>query len=123
MCACVRECDAGGCFFFKQKTAYEMHISDWSSDVCSADLSICSDSYRLDGRLGSWSLDGNVEDVAGLVCPEPIRFRCARIPGAICHLKLAVPVAESQVVKPGPHIAIHRNRVRRLAGFKQKLPH
>src|SRR3546814_1810913 len=27
-------------FFFKQKTAYEMRISDWSSDVCSSDLSI-----------------------------------------------------------------------------------
>src|SRR3546814_9020898 len=25
------------CFFFKQKTAYEMRISDWSSDVCSSD--------------------------------------------------------------------------------------
>src|SRR3546814_9781734 len=31
-----------GCFFFffKQKTAYEMRISDWSSDVCSSDLSV-----------------------------------------------------------------------------------
>src|SRR3546814_20110623 len=31
---------AYGCvfFFFKQKTAYEMRISDWSSDVCSSDL-------------------------------------------------------------------------------------
>src|SRR3546814_12444219 len=27
-------------FFFKQKTAYEMRISDWSSDVCSSDLTI-----------------------------------------------------------------------------------
>src|SRR3546814_5883734 len=27
-------------FFFKQKTAYEMRISDWSSDVCSSDLYI-----------------------------------------------------------------------------------
>src|SRR3546814_7047991 len=26
-------------FFFKQKTAYELRISDWSSDVCSSDLS------------------------------------------------------------------------------------
>src|SRR3546814_3454899 len=26
------------CFFFKQKTAYEMRISDWSSDVCASDL-------------------------------------------------------------------------------------
>src|SRR3546814_833148 len=32
MCHCVRF------FFFKQKTAYEMRISDWSSDVCSSDL-------------------------------------------------------------------------------------
>src|SRR3546814_9309439 len=33
----------GGCvyfFFFKQKTAYEMRISDWSSDVCSSDLAL-----------------------------------------------------------------------------------
>src|SRR3546814_15794905 len=28
------------CFFFKQKTAYEMRISDWSSDVCSSDLDL-----------------------------------------------------------------------------------
>src|SRR3546814_8169013 len=28
-------------FFFKQKTAYEMRISDWSSDVCSSDLAAC----------------------------------------------------------------------------------
>src|SRR3546814_4509302 len=28
----------GKFFFFKQKTAYEMRISDWSSDVCSSDL-------------------------------------------------------------------------------------
>src|SRR3546814_7872960 len=29
-------------FFFKQKTAYEMRISDWSSDVCSSDLHLPS---------------------------------------------------------------------------------
>src|SRR3546814_18686857 len=29
-------------FFFKQKTAYEMRISDWSSDVCSSDLPVSS---------------------------------------------------------------------------------
>src|SRR3546814_4435539 len=29
-------------FFFKQKTAYEMRISDWSSDVCSSDLLLAS---------------------------------------------------------------------------------
>src|SRR3546814_4231831 len=31
-------CDVYLFFFFKQKTAYEMRISDWSSDVCSSDL-------------------------------------------------------------------------------------
>src|SRR3546814_3279165 len=30
-------------FFFKQKTAYEMRISDWSSDVCSSDLQLGDD--------------------------------------------------------------------------------
>src|SRR3546814_1533099 len=36
----IRVCVCGICvyFFFKQKTAYEMRISDWSSDVCSSDL-------------------------------------------------------------------------------------
>src|SRR3546814_998157 len=35
-------------FFFKQKTAYEMRISDWSSDVCSSDLS----NYPLKKMIG-----------------------------------------------------------------------
>src|SRR3546814_1722942 len=34
-------------FFFKQKTAYEMRISDWSSDVCSSDLKILKDRRGL----------------------------------------------------------------------------
>src|SRR3546814_5563657 len=32
-------------FFFKQKTAYEMRISDWSSDVCSSDLCAAAARY------------------------------------------------------------------------------
>src|SRR3546814_2231534 len=36
-------------FFFKQKTAYEMRISDWSSDVCSSDLSE-RDARRISAR-------------------------------------------------------------------------
>src|SRR3546814_10121499 len=47
VCSCVSLCTIGVIvilcirylfFFFKQKTAYEMRISDWSSDVCSSDL-------------------------------------------------------------------------------------
>src|SRR3546814_19130815 len=39
-------------FFFKQKTAYEMRISDWSSDVCSSDLLAGTGS---DHQLTKWS--------------------------------------------------------------------
>src|SRR3546814_7743205 len=38
MCSNVYVCFLFFFFFFKQKTAYEMRISDWSSDVCSSDL-------------------------------------------------------------------------------------
>src|SRR3546814_9929629 len=37
-------------FFFKQKTAYEMRISDWSSDVCSSDLTLGILVEELPGR-------------------------------------------------------------------------
>src|SRR3546814_5380590 len=43
-CICCCFCRSGifvvSFFFFKQKTAYEMRISDWSSDVCSSDLRV-----------------------------------------------------------------------------------
>src|SRR3546814_3721084 len=47
-------------FFFKQKTAYEMRISDWSSDVCSSDLVACKPSQLLvidlDQAKEDWNL-------------------------------------------------------------------
>src|SRR3546814_16243541 len=39
-------------FFFKQKTAYEMRISDWSSDVCSSDLLLLADVEVRDRGAG-----------------------------------------------------------------------
>src|SRR3546814_1089205 len=48
-------------FFFKQKTAYEMRISDWSSDVCSSDLD-CAARRGLIVSFGSAA--GPVEGVA-----------------------------------------------------------
>src|SRR3546814_20767129 len=48
-------------FFFKQKTAYEMRISDWSSDVCSSDLRLWLERRRIEqhrhpisGRQQEW---------------------------------------------------------------------
>src|SRR3546814_17994264 len=43
-------------FFFKQKTAYEMRISDWSSDVCSSDLD------RLGRRADGVELRAAIDD-------------------------------------------------------------
>src|SRR3546814_9031120 len=55
-------------FFFKQKTAYEMRISDWSSDVCSSDLTTIyglNDRYRgVTGRRDV--IFANAEDLKDL---------------------------------------------------------
>src|SRR3546814_5205990 len=46
-------------FFFKQKTAYEMRISDWSSDVCSSDLSPARRISPLQVTKSSGLISGN----------------------------------------------------------------
>src|SRR3546814_8477341 len=52
-----------GDFFFKQKTAYEMRISDWSSDVCSSDLALVGAVTRLFRRPhGNEDRAGNDDD-------------------------------------------------------------
>src|SRR3546814_8511648 len=48
-------------FFFKQKTAYEMRISDWSSDVCSSDLAL-EDRRRVGSAFGLGRIEGRVGD-------------------------------------------------------------
>src|SRR3546814_20163235 len=45
-------------FFFKQKTAYEMRISDWSSDVCSSDL--CPANIRFRSISPPWAMSCSV---------------------------------------------------------------
>src|SRR3546814_1863260 len=53
-------------FFFKQKTAYEMRISDWSSDVCSSDLGDDSiDAGPTGGRMWDGRA-GSAHEQAGL---------------------------------------------------------
>src|SRR3546814_10569067 len=47
------------CFFcFKQKTAYEMRISDWSSDVCSSDLDLEQAGWDVPKSARKAALDG-----------------------------------------------------------------
>src|SRR3546814_10322263 len=52
-------------FFFKQKTAYEMRISDWSSDVCSSDLF----ASRSLSRKAPMSLFLRVQTIAATIDP------------------------------------------------------
>src|SRR3546814_3408984 len=49
-------------FFFKQKTAYEMRISDWSSDVCSSDL-VLGGIWMMVLSSRSGSIDSVSDDV------------------------------------------------------------
>src|SRR3546814_2597447 len=76
-------------FFFKQKTAYEMRISDWSSDVCSSDLTAppC-------GRWG-WSAISPSCRPSVRRKPAPPYTRCAicPAPGPYLSLRLAADFA------------------------------
>src|SRR3546814_4874875 len=61
-------------FFFKQKTAYEMRISDWSSDVCSSDLEMKMDfaaMMPLAATLGVLIDEGSKDRVAGKLPVRP----------------------------------------------------
>src|SRR3546814_13650524 len=62
------------CFFVKQKTAYEMRISDWSSDVCSSDLAGTLppvNFYKPQGHLnmhaGYSDVDAGDRHIAGVI--------------------------------------------------------
>src|SRR3546814_9707739 len=64
-------------FFFKQKTAYEMRISDWSSDVCSSDLNKTKISMPFAARISDMHLcpminPGGVPHVGGPVLPPGV---------------------------------------------------
>src|SRR3546814_1636956 len=50
-------------FLFKQKTAYEMRISDWSSDVCSSDLHLQGSYARMLALPGRRPLPLQAEDI------------------------------------------------------------
>src|SRR3546814_7670626 len=52
-------------FFFKQKTAYEMRISDWSSDVCSSDLARNYLAERARERREQFAPEGPVVAFSG----------------------------------------------------------
>src|SRR3546814_4609444 len=67
--------------FFKQKTAYDMRISDWSSDVCSSDL--CEVIVVQDGHRRSFFIDKNQDSVLDSALAQGIElpYSCK---GGVC---------------------------------------
>src|SRR3546814_2553405 len=92
-------------FFFKQKTAYDMRISDWSSDVCSSDLSgepapvLLLPGPGPDGRRAPPAEDGDAKTgapaEAGATAEEGANSEIRREPGLADHENVASePVPE-----------------------------
>src|SRR3546814_5146711 len=68
-------------FFFKQKTAYEMRISDWSSDVCSSDLGVViSTIHAAKGLEWDWvfvaGCDAQMLQIGRASCRERVCQSC-----------------------------------------------
>src|SRR3546814_1019423 len=80
-------------FFVKQKTAYEMRISDWSSDVCSSDLIIGAGTFA-DDRSAAISCTGTGESFIrvgfGSEVDAQIRYRETTLANATAHALDAV---------------------------------
>src|SRR3546814_17224332 len=81
-------------FFFKQKTAYEMRISDWSSDVCSSDLP----ARRT------------------LVEPRGIAVAAPMAPG----VERLSPIGQPRTVRNGPTQSVQRRIARQAAVLDQR---
>src|SRR3546814_4277902 len=62
-------------FFFKQKTAYEMRISDWSSDVCSSDLA----QRQIVVRGGELTRHGKGHPAKAAMCPRESHLPAALV--------------------------------------------
>src|SRR3546814_14119352 len=97
-------------FFFKQKTAYEMRISDWSSDVCSSDLNPCTDGAESDKS-------------ARLKCADHIT-QLSRLPD-VEHLRHHVQLDACILVLAKARIAIAVDRIdiRNVAFYRNGSAH
>src|SRR3546814_2052156 len=83
-------------FFFKQKTAYEMRISDWSSDVCSSDLKRSPRCRLKPGTTAPW---------------EPLRARILH-PNSAGHMGSEGDVSGGRWRRIGPDAGERRRRGR-----------
>src|SRR3546814_1863711 len=85
-------------FFCKQKTAYEMRISDWSSDVCSSDLSLFSTRGRTQTAMAQIRRDAAAYLDSEYTADAGERERIfRRLLGARDHIIALGPKARQQV--------------------------
>src|SRR3546814_8853322 len=95
-------------FFFKQQTAYEMRISDWSSDVCSSDL-----------RWPSRSNSGNLPPG----CPRPRRSQSTCVAVARGAVRDAKAAGASRAWLPLVLLLIPSSRRHSRQGGRRRPPH
>src|SRR3546814_5555265 len=91
-------------FFFKQKTAYEMRISDWSSDVCSSDLD------RAQAPFPGRRVDAAARQPGGLVQRAVVAFATVA-QQADDAARLAAPVHVFGQLQAGHQVGARRSAV------------
>src|SRR3546814_14990466 len=107
-------------FFFKQKTAYEMRISDWSSDVCSSDLDdagpndrpffgvpiTVKESFDIAGLPARWGFANHADHVAkaDAVAVQPLKAA-----GAVILGQTNLPVVLADLYSNHPNHSTTRN--------------
>src|SRR3546814_6848679 len=107
-------------FFFKQKTAYEMRISDWSSDVCSSDLvpegrypakGVAVDRHPADG--GERQVSGHQQLAGRRRLPQQTHPHANRLLGvvfeAVVPVGMVEPDREDDVAGEGQPVAAGRH--------------
>src|SRR3546814_4113823 len=106
-------------FFFKQKTAYEMRISDWSSDVCSSDLA-----GGFSQRIRAIETCGKpvAAVIAGLALGGGLELALG------CHFRVAVDDPKLRLALPEASIGLMpgaggTQRLSRLIGVNAAMPY
>src|SRR3546814_7861289 len=114
-------------FFFKQKTAYEMRISDWSSDVCSSDLSLAE---AVNGSSGKTVLYTPVFEFGNVVEAAKSKDLVQQVDSIVIHwtkqLKNVLnnhdnPTQAAELTGPLDEINFWKVRADDLLGIQQQL--
>src|SRR3546814_7234324 len=100
-------------FFFKQKTAYEMRISDWSSDVCSSDLKLSL--KKLRAMPQGLDLGALQSELPKRLCNKTRRLQCLNdaLRGELRRYDVELAEQQAQAPRNGELRLIGRRHVRR----------